>query len=469
MNQFVDEATINDMYAQAVEIMGVVGVVFESEDARELFRKHGATIEGEKVRIPHHLIEEALGTTPKQDYSIPAKKRVVASTPFGNAPFILDEDTGIIRRCNIEDAIRFYQINETSTLYECTNPGCADPLGIDAPDQFVAQTAMALKYSDKYPNFGLRATSSTAMNGDVYGSARRAFRLVREFYDIWDQPVMTQGICPNPPLAYDRECLYNLCAAVDEQQSISLIPCSIGFMTAPESIMGVVIHDFAMALAGLVFIQLKSPGHPLSFCEFSTISNIRTLQPNYGSAESVYIQVIFYELCKHFGLPCSISGGYGDGVHVDYQAGMEAMLTTVLPFSLTEIQEVWCFPGILAGFSCGSFQKAILDEEMIHYANQTLKGVQMTIDPKLPKMLSDGMDAGSFLGVGKMKNYHQDNYMTKVFNKWGISQAEDPQKSNLDCIAREILENRIALYELPERRDAQKKILQPHLPSRCRY
>jgi len=469
MKPFVEEATINEMYAQAVEIMEVVGIRFEREDARELFRKHGATIEGEKVRIPRHLIEEALSTTPKQDYSIPSPKRVIASTPFGNAPFILDDDTGIIRRCNIEDAIRFYQINETSTLYECTNPGCADPSGIDATDQFVAQTAMALKYSDKYPNFGLRATSSTAMNGDVYGSARRAFRLVREFYDIWDQPVMTQGICPNPPLAYDRECLDNLCAAVDEQQSISLIPCSIGFMTAPESIMGVVVHDFAMSLAGLVFIQLKSPGHPTSFCEFSTISNIRTLQPNYGSPESVYIQVIFYEMCKKFDLPCSISGGYADGAHVDYQAGMEAMLTTVLPFSLTEIAEVWCFPGILGGFSCGSFQKAILDEEMIQYANRTLKGVQMTIDPKLPKMLSDGMDAGSFLGIGRMKNYHRDNYMTKVFNKWGISQIEKDQKSNLACIAREILESRIALYELPKRSDAQKKILQPYLPSRCRY
>jgi trimethylamine--corrinoid protein Co-methyltransferase len=470
MNRFVDDARIKDAHAQTLEIMETVGVRFENQEARELFMNHGARTEGDKVLISRRLLEEALSTTPKQDYNnTTTEKRVVASTPFGSAPFILDDDTGALRRCNMEDAIRFYQINETSPLYECTNPGCADPVDNNAPDQFVSQIAMALKYSCKYPSFGLRATTSTAMNGNVYASARRAFRMVREFYDIWDQPVLTQGICPNPPLAYDWECIDNLCAAVDEQQTISLMPCSLGFMTAPESIMGVVIHDFAMALAGLVFIQLKSPGHPISFSDFSTISNIRTLQPNYGSVESVYIQVIFYELCKSLGIPCSISGGYGDGTKVDYQAGMEAMLTTTLPFSLTEITEVWCTPGILAGFACGSFQKAILDEEMMRYANRMLRGTELMIDEKLPKMLSAGLDAGGFLGIGRMKTYNRDNYMTNVFNKWGIGKAENPQKSDLSFIARQMLESRIASYVLPERSDAKKKILQPHLPSQCRY
>ncbi len=42
----------------------------------------------------------------------------------------------------MEDAIRFYRFNETSDFYECTNPGCADPLDNDGPDPFVAQIAM---------------------------------------------------------------------------------------------------------------------------------------------------------------------------------------------------------------------------------------------------------------------------------------------------------------------------------------
>jgi len=469
MRKFVDEATLQNAYMMALDIIENTGVCFESETVKELFKRREARIDGHKVYIPRHLIEEALSSTPKQDYSAPVRKRVVAATPFSNAPFILDDGTGLVRRCDIADAVKFYQINETSSLYECTNPGCADPEGNDASDQFVAQIAMALKYSDKYPSFGLRATASNALNGDVYGSARRAFRLVREFYDIWDEPVMTQGICPNPPLAYDRECLDNLRAAIDEKQSISIFPCSIGFMTAPESIMGIVIHDFAMALAGLVYIQLESPGHPVSLCEFSTISDIQTLQPNYGSSESVFIQVIFYELCKFLGIPCAICGSYGDGIAVDYQAGMEALLTTMLPFSLTEVNEVWCYPGILAGFACGSFHKAILDEEMMHYTNRMLRGVETTFDQRLPELLAAGREAGNFLGIGSMATYRRDNYMTRIFNKWGMSHADKPAKTDLAYKVDKVLESRIAAYHLPEHSAAQKKLLQPYLPSQCRY
>jgi trimethylamine---corrinoid protein Co-methyltransferase len=469
MRKLVDDVTLQNAYMQAIEIIENVGVRFESEAVRELFKERGARVEGDKVFVPCHLLEEALATTPKQDYSVPAQKRVIAATPFSNAPFILDDDTGAIRRCNIADAIKMYQINETSSLYECTNPGCADPVDNDAPDQFVAQVAMALKYSDKYPSIGLRATKSTSHNADVYDSARRAFRLVREFYDVWDEPVMTQGICPNPPLAYDQECLDNLCAAIDEQQAISIFPCSLGFMTGPESIMGIVIHDFAMSLAGLAFIQLKSPGHPTSLSNFSTISNVQTLQPNYGSAECVFIQVIFYELCKFLSIPCVICGSYGDGTAVDYQAGMEAMLTTMLPFSLTEVNEVWCYPGILAAFACGSFHKAILDEEMMRYSNRVLQGVEMTVDSELPGLLAAGQQANSFLYLGSMDTYRRDNYLTKTFNKWGIAHADNTEKTNLAYKVQQVLGKRIAAYQLPERSAAQKKLLQPYLPSLCQY
>ena len=469
MRRFVDDFTIQNAYMQALEIVENVGVRFASEGVRELFKKWGARVEGDKVFIPRRLMEEALESTPKQDYSVPAKKRVVAATPFSNAPFILDDDTCAIRRCNIADAIKMYQITETSSLYECANPGCADPAGNDAQDQFVSQMAMLLKYSDKYPSIGLRATSSNSLNGDVYGSARRAFRLVREFYDVWDKPVMTQGICPNPPLAYDQESLDNLNAAIDEQQAISIFPCTLTFMTGPESIMGIVIHDFAMALAGLAYIQLKSPGHATSLCEFSTMSDISTLQPAYGTSEAVFTQVIFYELSKYLSIPCVICGSYGDGTVVDYQAGMEALLTTMLPFSLTEVDEVWCYPGIMAGFSCGSFHKAILDEEMMRYTKRMLQGVELTIDPKLPGLLAAGQDEGSFLGVGSMDTYRRDHYLTKIFNKSGIAQADNAEKTNLAYKVQQVLEGRIAAYKLPERSAAQMKLLQPYLPSQCQY
>lgn len=468
MSRVADSTTLQNAYMKALEIIEIVGVRFEVEQALDSFKQAGARIEGETVYISSKLVEEALTSTPTCK---PASgtRRVAATTPFSNAPFLLDEYTGKIRRCSVEDAIKFYKLNETSSLYENSNPGCADPIGNDTDDQFVAQIAMLLKYSDKVPSLGLRATVNTSLNGDVYGSARRAFRLAREFYDVWDEPVMSQGICPNPPLAYDRECLDNLRAAIDEKQAVSIIPCALGFLTGPESIMGLVIQDFALILAGLVYVQLTSPGHPISFNTCSTISNIQTMQPNYGGVESVYIQALFYELCSMLELSCSVLGSYSDGVSLDYQAGMESLLSALAPFSLTDLDEVWCSPGLLAGFACGSFHKAILDEEMIRNANRLLSGVDLAISPELSSFIAEGQTDGSFLSVGTMETYKRDNYLTSTFNKWGISSVDDEAKASLNYKAEKEIKERMEAYQQPERSASQKKLLQPLLPSMCRY
>ncbi|MGB9793047.1 MAG: trimethylamine methyltransferase family protein, partial [Thermacetogeniaceae bacterium] len=162
-------------------------------------------------------------------------------------------------------------------------------------------------------------------------------------------------------------------------------------------------------------------------------------------------------------------GSYGDGIAVDYQAGMEALLTTILPFSLTEVNEVWCYPGILAGFACGSFHKAILDEEMIRYSNRMLQGVEMTIDPRLPELLAAGQETRNFLSIGSMDTYRRNNYLTRIFDKRGIAQRGNAEKNDLTFKVQQALESRIAAYQLPERSAEQKKLLQPYLPSQCQY
>lgn len=467
MKKIMTDETIKNAYMKALDIIETVGVKFDNEEIRNFLKEKGAKVEGNRVFIPSKIVEEAIETTPKQDYTSGGEKKVLAATPFSGAPFILDDDTSEIRRCTISDVIKMYQITETSDLYQCANPGFVDPVDNDHEDPFVAQMAMMLKYSGKYPSVGLRATSSTSLNENVYESARKGFRLVREFYDTWDEPAMTQGICPNSPLHYDKECLDNLCAAIDEKQEISLFPCSLTFLSGPETILGMVIHDFAMALAGLTLIQLKSPGHPTAFSEFSTGADIQTLQPAYGSPEAVYTQVAFYEISKYLKLPCSICGSYGDGTAVDYQAGMEALLTVMLPFNLTEVDEVWCYPGHLSGFSCGSFEKAILDEEMIRYANRSLTGINMNIDPNFSEMMAKGMAEGNFLCVGTMENYNKDHYLTKVFSKTGLSQTNSEGSNRLKAKSKEIFKSRIESYVLPEKTKAQEKIIEKYLPKQC--
>ena len=168
--ELLNRETIESIYEKATDILTTVGVEFEMDSAVELFKKNGAKVEGKKVFISPSLLKTALDSLPRVKYTPTHNKRLVAASPFSNAPMIIDDITGKIRRGNIQDVVQMYQLAETCDLYESINPGVVDPEGNDSEDQYIGQIAMMLKHSDKFPNLSLRATKSNAKNSDVYTS-----------------------------------------------------------------------------------------------------------------------------------------------------------------------------------------------------------------------------------------------------------------------------------------------------------
>ncbi len=232
MPNVLNKKEIETIFETAEDILSTVGIEFETRDSLDLFKQHGAKVEGKRVFIPPGLLAEALSNMPEYRYVPGGKKRLAGISPFCNAPMILDDKTGVMRRGTVEDAVIMYQLGETSEIYEASNPGVVDPAGNDCEDQYLAQIAMLLKYSDKYPNLGLRATKSNTRNGDVYASAKKAIQMIREIKGQNDGPVMGQGICPMAPLSYEEESLINLKVLVEEEQDVTLFPCTLTASTA---------------------------------------------------------------------------------------------------------------------------------------------------------------------------------------------------------------------------------------------
>ncbi|OEU46282.1 MAG: hypothetical protein BA862_03660 [Desulfobulbaceae bacterium S3730MH12] len=469
MPNVLNKQEIETLFQSAQDVLSTVGVEFETESALNLFQGHGAKIEDNRVFISSELLGEALKLMPEYKYEVSNTKRLAGVTPFSNAPMVLDEETGQMHQGTVEDVIKMYQLGETSDIYEAANPGVADPAGNDCEDQYLAQIAMLLKYSDKYPNLGLRATKSNTKDGNVYASAQKAIRLIKAIKGESEDPVMGQGICPMAPLAYDEESLLNLQVLVEEEQDITLFPCTLSYMTGPESLMGIVVHDLAICLAGVVYVQLLKPGTPVAFSCFSTMTDMKTMQPVYASPEYLHVQIMFYEVCLHHNLNCCLCGCMADGTKNDYQGGYESSLTSFAPYFMTEVDEIWCYPGHMAAFAGGSFRKMIFDEEMMINCNRTLQGLDLSLDPNLTDKLSKAVVTKSFLTIGDVGIYRKEQRVTPVFDKKGIDQSSSGSENLSFKIVDEVIEKRLASYKLPERTDEQKALLQKYLPTQCKY
>ena len=467
--ELLNKETIESIYEKAADILATIGVEFEVDSAVGLFKKNGAKVEGKKVFISPSLLKRALGSLPKVKYTPTHNKRLVAASPFSNAPMIIDDITGKIRRGNIQDAAKMYQLAETCDLYESINPGVVDPEGNDSEDQYIGQIAMMLKYSDKFPNLSLRATKSNTKNSDVYSSAKKAIQLIKEIKGDDSSPVMGQGICPMAPLSYDEESLINLTVLVEEEQDITIFPCTLSFMTGPESLLGIVVHDIAICLAGVVYVQLLKPGTGVSFSNFSTMTDMRSLQPTYGSPEFLHVQIMFYEVCLHFEMSCVLCGCLSDGTRNDYQSGFESCFTSIAPYYMTQVEEIWCYPGLMAAFAGGSFKKMILDEELLINCNRTLQGLNLSFDPMLKDKLAESMKTKSFLTIGSPAIYRKEQRVSNIFDKKGIDPNNFASEIAVDVNVSKEIEKRCAAYILPDRSKAQKNQLQKYLPSQCKY
>lgn len=464
----LNKETIESIYDKATDILETVGVEFDLESAAELFKKNGAKVDGKKVFISSSLLKTALDSLPKFKYTPTNNKRLVAASPFSNTPMIIDDITGKIRRGNIQDAVKMYQLAETCDLYESINPGVVDPEGNDSEDQYISQIAMMLKYSDKFPNLSLRATKSSAKNGDVYTSAKKAIQLIKEIKGENSTPVMAQGICPMAPLSYDEESLINLTVLVEEEQDITIFPCTLSFMTGPESLLGVVVHDIAICLAGVVYVQLLKPGSSVSFSNFSTMTDMRSLQPTYGSPEFLHVQIMFYEVCLHLEMNCVLCGCFSDGTRNDYQGGFESCFTSIAPYFMTRIEEIWCYPGIMAAFSGGSFKKMILDEELMINCNRALQGLNLSFDPMLNDKLAESLKTKSFLTIGSPAIYRKEQRVSNIFDKQGIDPNNYSSEILVDINVSKEIQKRCDAYALPDRSKTQINELQKYLPTQCK-
>ena len=464
----LNKETIESIYEKASDILETVGVEFDRESAAEMFKKNGAKVDGKKVCISPSLLKTALDSLPKFKYTPTNNKRLVAASPFSNTPMIIDDITGKIRRGNVQDVVKMYQLAETCDLYESINPGVVDPEGNDSEDQYISQIAMMLKYSDKFPNLSLRATKSSAKNGDVYTSAKKAIQLIKEIKGENSTPVMAQGICPMAPLSYDEESLINLTVLVEEEQDITIFPCTLSYMTGPESLLGVVVHDIAICLAGVVYVQLLKPGTSVSFSNFSTMTDMRSLQPTYGSPEFLHVQIMFYEVCLHFEMNCVLCGCFSDGARNDYQGGFESCFTSIAPYFMTRIEEIWCYPGIMAAFAGGSFKKMILDEELMINCNRALQGLNLSFDPMLNDKLAESLKTKSFLTIGSPAIYRKEQRVSNIFDKNGIDPNNYSSEILVDINVSKEIQKRCDAYALPDRSKTQINELQKYLPTQCK-
>ncbi|MCP4688955.1 MAG: hypothetical protein GY859_12955, partial [Desulfobacterales bacterium] len=376
--RMVSKNDLDRVHEATVEILEQTGVAFHLEEAVEVFKRHGARVDGEVVYISRRMLENAVETAPRtftwwareksNSLAIGGKQERV-HVMLDNGPVFVQGLDGGRRPGRMADLIEFYKLGQSSHVCNIIGQIPIDPGDLAPPGKHLHVMYQLLRRTNK-PLFGFV---------DVREHTRQMFDMVeiamgQKDYPR-DHPTIGVSVCALSPLRYDPESCETILAYARLRQPLLILSCAQAGVTAPIGLMGTVILQNAEILAGLVLTQLVNPGAPFVYSPASTVSNMKTAGYITGSPESNLINIVGLQLAnERYGFPTRTMAGLTDAKSVDCQAGYESMQNYLMLMLAGSNLINECI-GVLDGIMTVSYEKFILDEEMLSRVLRVRQGI----------------------------------------------------------------------------------------------
>jgi len=374
--ELLSPALVDQILAEAYQILAETGVFFENEEARALFRKAGQDVDdaAQRARMSRRLVERALVSAPASiemyDRSGTRSYRVggddVHFDPGSSGTRILDSGTLRERKPETADLVRIARLTETLAHYDFQSTSL---VSFDVPGEIADdyRLYLALLYSSKPVVTGTFRVSGFRPMFEMLCAVRGGAEALR------DKPLAIFDACPSPPLRWSRLTSQSLIDCARCGIPSELISMGMTGATSPATIAGTLVQHVAENLAGLTLAQLAQPGAPIIFGGSPSSFDMRQGTCPMGAIETMMIDCAYAQLGKRLGLPTHAYMALSDAKTNDAQAGYESGMGAVLA-ALAGINVV-SGPGMLNYESTISLEKLVIDDEICALALRLADGI----------------------------------------------------------------------------------------------
>ncbi|SCM78326.1 Trimethylamine methyltransferase MttB [uncultured Sporomusa sp.] len=373
--QTVRTEDIEKIHQISLKIMEEVGVIFSYAPAREILAKGGAKVEGETVYFPKGMVERELKHVPSS-FTLHARnpeKNVEFNTeetrfvgPYG-APFVMDLDNGR-RPGTLDDFIKLVKLCHMMNNIDVQSHISCEPGDTDADTRHLDMVYNTLKYSDKPLMGSVLGYEASKESIEMAAIAHGGLDAIK------DKPVIISIPCTLTPLSYDDKMAGAIIAYAEYRQPQLVNSLCLAGATSPATIAGSIAVQNAEILAGIVLAQLVSPGTPIVYSASGSSTDMRYGNLSIGAPESALFSLVNGHLAKYYKIPCRISGTLSDSKQVDAQAGYESMMTLMMA-QMAGGNFILHSAGILDTYNCVSFEKLMIDDEIIGMVKRIGRGV----------------------------------------------------------------------------------------------
>lgn len=404
------QAEIEKIHENSLRILENIGVVITYQPAKDVLAKAGAKIDGDIVRIPKNMVEEAIRLSPSSFtmYARNPEKNVLISTENtvyagpNCPPFVSDLDYGR-RDSTLEDFKNLIKIIDKLENVDIQSQIPCEPNDVPIERRSYEMLYNTLKYSEK-PFMGSSYGYEQAKKGiEMASIAFGGMDVIR------DKPVMVSIPCTLTPLSYADNMIGALMAYAEARQPQMINSLAMAGITTPATLVGLVSVQNAEVLAGIVLAQTISPETPVIYAAAGSNCEMSNMMLSIGSPEDAVVSIINGQLCDYYNIPCRTSGALTDSKIPDAQAGYEAALT-LLSGPISGGNFMLHAVGILDSYNTASYEQLIIDNEIVGYVKRIMRGVEVNDETLAYDVIEEIGPQGNFLVHEHTLEYYRDEF-----------------------------------------------------------
>ena len=407
----LSEDQLNAIHETSLRVIEELGIELMSSRAIDLFREAGAEVDDSSglVKADRNLIMEAVREAPSSFTltSRNAEKQLVMggnNMAFGlvaGPPNVHDCVNGR-RTGNLEDYRNFTRLaHYFNAIHMLGNQ-------VVAPVELPANT----RHMDTYrANIEL---SDLCFHASGIGRGK-------SMEELKSEPGVATIISVNSPRKFDDAMVEGLMAMSEHGQVAVVTPFTLMGAMTPVTLAAGLTQQNAEALFGIALAQLTNPGAPVIYGAYTSNVDLRSGAPAFGTPENTKANIASGQLAWLYNLPYRASPTNASNC-ADAQSAYETEMA-LWACALGHANLHYHAAGWLEGGLTSSFEKLVLDIEMLQHMMEFLEPIKVDEDELAFEAMANVPTGGHFFGEPHTMERYETAFYQPLVSSWQNSEA----------------------------------------------
>jgi len=403
------------LHHASLDILERTGVRLYEPQALDLLRRAGAQVaDGNRVRIPARLVEQALATAPRSvvlydrngQPVMPVEDHRIFFGPGSDCLNVVDHRTGQRRQPTLQDVMEGITVCDAlehiDFVMSMFLPGDVNQ---ETADRY--QMEVMLNTTTKpiiFVTYALSGCVDAVEMAEAVAGGPAALR---------EKPCVACYINATTGLNHNQEALEKLLYLAGKGLPMMYIPGVMAGLTEPVTVAGSTAVKNAGALVGLVLSQLKREGTPIIAPGWGGVGlDMRSMVRPYCEPDH---RGVAEALAHARGRPMFSLGGASDAKLVDQQAGIEAALTLMVE-AVTGGHIVHDLGYLESGLS-GSLAQLVICDEIVAWIKHFIQEIEINDETLALDLIDRVGPDGQFLKTEHTRRHFRERWYPRLFER----------------------------------------------------